>query len=158
MIKKAAKIEYSLLLIPIFMAGVVGGFLGFVNYNSNPLSGFLWGIGIGLGILIACGVGFFGREWAKKEAGNGKLLPYLVVGFLAAIAISGLLAINLGKPSCDEHADAPYGNNCISYADDGLEATSNQKWGKFWSILPITMIITALIAVIVRNQILKDKK
>lgn len=158
MAEKQPKIEYLLLLIPVFMAGVVGGFLGFVNHNSNPLTGFLWGIGVGLGILIACGVGFFGWEWVKKEAGNGKLLPYLVVGFLAAIAISGLLAINLGKPSCEEHADAPYSNNCISYADDGFEATSNQKWGKFWSILPITVVITSLIAVIVRNQIRKDGK
>ncbi len=157
MTEKQPKIEYPLLLIPLFMAGVIGSFLGFVNH-SNPLSGFLWGIGLGLGIIIVCGIGFFGWEWVKKEADKGKLLPYLLVGFLAAIAISGMLTINLGKPSCEEHADAPYSNNCISYADDGFEVTSDQKWDKFWSILPVTVAIALLIAVIVRNQIRKDGK
>lgn len=155
---KQPKIEYLLLLIPVFMAGIVGGFLGFVNHNSNPLSGFLWGIGVGLGILIMCGIGFFGWEWIKKEASKGRLLPYLLVGFIAAIAVSGLLAINLGKPICEERADAPYSNNCISYANDGFEVTNDQKWNKFWSILPVTVVITSLIVVIVRNQIRKDSK
>ena len=47
---------------------------------------------------------------------------------------------------------------CVEYADDGYEATGDQKWDKFWSTLPITVIIASLIAVIVRNQMEKDKK
>lgn len=157
MAEKQPKIEYLLFFIPVFMAGAVGGFLSFVNH-SNPMPGFLWGIGVGLVIFIVYGIGFFGWEWIKKEAGKGKLLPYLLIGFIAAIAISGILAINLGKPSCDEHADAPYSGSCISYADDGFEATGNQKWDEFWNALPVTVVIVSLIAVIVRNQIRKDQK
>ncbi|MDK2899092.1 MAG: hypothetical protein PWQ10_279 [Patescibacteria group bacterium] len=157
MTEKQPKIEYLLFFIPVFMAGAVGGFLGFVNH-SNPMSGFLLGIGVGLVIFIVCGIGFFGWEWIKKEAGKGKLLPYLLIGFLVAIAISGMTAINLGKPSCDEYADAPHSDGCISYADDGFEATNSQKWNEFWSVLPIRVVVMSLIAVIVRNQIRKDQK
>lgn len=146
-----------LMLLPISMFGILGGFIGFVNDHSNFLSGFLWGIGIGIAVCVVCGIGMFGWEWIKKEADKGKLLPYLLVGFVAAIAISGLLAINLGKPSCDESGDPPY-SSCVSYADDGFETTSTQKWNKFWGTLPVTVIITSLVAVIVRNEMEKNKK
>ena len=157
MTEKQPKAEYLLLLIPVFMAGAVGVFLGFVNHNPNPLSGFLWGIGAGFVILIICGIGFFGWEQIKKEASKGKLLPYMIMGFLAAVVISGLLAINLGKPSCDEHADAPYSGNCISYTNNGFEATTAQRWKKFWEILPVTVIVCLLIAYVVRNQVEKER-
>jgi hypothetical protein len=92
----------------------------------------------------------FGSEWLKKEAEKGKLLPYLIIGFCAAIMISGYLAINLGKPSCEDSGDAPY-SSCTQYANDGFEVSSAQKWDKFWSALPVTLIITSLIAALVRN-------
>lgn len=137
-------------LLPI---GLLGAFLG----ENNRLTGFAWGIGIGIALFVVMGIGMFGWEWIKKEANKGKLLPFLIVGFIAAIAISGFLAVNLGKPSCEESSEEPY-SSCISYADDGFETTSDQKWDKFWSTLPVTAIITSLVAVIVRNEMEKNKK
>lgn len=143
--------------IPVLMFGLLGGFMGAVNEHSNFLSGSLWGIGIGVALFIVSGIGYLVWEWIKKEADKGKLLPYVLVGFVAAIAISGLLAVNLGKPSCDETGDAPY-SSCTQYADDGFETTSSQRWNKFWGTLPVTVIIASLVAYIVRNEMEKNKK
>jgi len=144
-------------LLPVFMFGVLGGFLGLTGKNPNFLSGFLWGVGIGIAIFVVCGVGFFIWEWIKKEADKGKLYPFLLVGFVVAVAISGYLAISLGNPSCEESSEEPY-SSCVSYADDGFEATPEQKWEKFWSTLPVTTVITSLVAYIVRQNMEKDKK
>jgi membrane protein implicated in regulation of membrane protease activity len=98
--KEMTKSFYVLLmLIPVFMFGVLGAGLGLIGDNSNPLSGFLWGVGIGVALCVAMVIGMFGWEWIKKEADKGKLYPYILIGFLVAIAISGFLAINLGNPS-----------------------------------------------------------
>ena len=140
-------------LFTLLPMGLLGAFLG----ENSRLSGFAWGISIGIALFIVMGVGMFGWEWIKKEADKGKLLPFLLVGFIAAIAISGFLAINLGNPSCEESSEEPY-SSCISYADDGFEATSDQQWDKFWGTLPVTTIITSLVAVIVRNEMEKNKK
>lgn len=151
---------YYLMLIPIFMFGVLGGFIGFINDNSSALSGFLWGIGIGIVTCAVIAVGMFSWEWIKKEAEKGKLLPFLLVGVAVAVAVvvSGYLAISLGKPSCVESETDNRGTYCTEYADDGYKATSDQKWDKFWSTLPITVIIASLIAVIVRNEMEKNNK
>jgi ABC-type transport system involved in multi-copper enzyme maturation permease subunit len=146
-----------LMSIPVLMFGILGGLLGLTGKNPNFLSGFLWGISIGVALFIVSGIGYVCWEWIKKEADKGKLLPFLLIGFIAAIAISGLLAVNLGKPSCEDSGDAPY-SSCTQYADDGYETTSNQKWNKFWGSLPVTVIITSLVAVIVRNEMEKSKK
>jgi MFS family permease len=132
--------------------GLLGAFLG----ENNRLSGFAWGMGIGIGLFAVMAVGMFGWEWIKKEAEKGKLLPFLIVGFIVAIAISGFLAINLGNPSCDEYESDPRGS-CIRYADDGYEATSDQKWDKFWGTLPVTVIISLLVAYIVHSQTEKKR-
>lgn len=139
------------------MFGVLGGLLELISKNGHPVSGFLWGIGIGLALCLAMVVGMFGWEWIKKEAEKGKLYPFLLVGFVVAVAISGYLAINLGNPSCEESSEEPY-SSCVSYADDGFEATDEQKWQKFWSTLPVTTIITSLVAYIVRQNMEKGKK
>lgn len=131
--------------------GLLGAFLG----ENNRLSGFAWGIGIGIALFVVMALGMFGWEWIKKEADKGKLLPYILVGIVAAIAISGFLAINLGNPSCEESGDAPY-SSCTQYADDGFEATSTQRLNKFWGTLPVTVIIASLVAYIVRNE--REKK
>jgi len=131
--------------------GLLGALLG----ENNRLTGFAWGIGIGIALFVAMAIGMFGWEWIKKEADKGKLLPYLLVGIAAAIAISGFLAINLGNPSCEESGDAPY-SSCTQYADDGFEATNEQRLNKFWGTLPVTVIIASLVAYIVRNE--REKK
>ncbi len=154
--KEMPKALYLLMLIPVFMFGVMGAILEFLG-DSSPISGFLWGLGIGAVICVVLLVGAFGWEWIKRDAEKGKLLPFLIVGFIAAIVISGFLAINLGRPSCEEYDDDPRGS-CITYADNGFESTSDQKWDKFWSTLPVTTIITSLVAVVVRNEMEKNKK
>lgn len=155
--EKINKALYLLMLLPVFMFGVMGGFFGLLDDNSSPLTGFLWGIGIGTMLCVVMLIGMFGWEWIKKKTEKGKLLPFMIVGFIAAIAISGFLAINLGNPSCEEYDPDPRGG-CISYADDGYETTSEQRWEKFWGTLPVTTIITSLVAVIVRNEKEKNKK
>lgn len=140
-------------LFTLLPMGLLGAFLG----ENNRLSGFAWGIGIGIALFVVMGISMLGWEWIKKEADKGKLLPFLILGFIVAIAISGFLAINLGSPSCDEYDSDPRGS-CISYAYDGYEATTEQRWEKFWSTLPVTAIITSLVAIIVRNEMEKNKK
>ncbi len=142
----------TLSFLPIFLLPLsMFGFMGFLFNSSNRLSGFLWGFGIGLAVLLICLIGIVGWRWLEGELGKGKLFPYVLIGLFAAIAVSGFLAINLGKPTCDEQGDPPY-SSCVSYADDGYEASSNQKWDKFWGTIPVTVIIASLIAVIVRNK------
>lgn len=141
------------------MFGVLGAGLGFVDDSSSPLTGFLWGIGIGAALCVVMAAGMFGWEWIKKEVDKGKALPFFIVGIIVAIAISSYLALSLGNPTCLESTDTDNrGSTCIEYADDGYEATSDQKWDKFWSTLPVTVIITSLVAVIVRNEMEKNKK
>jgi MFS family permease len=143
--------------IPVYGAiafGLLGAFMGLIGHDWSPLHGFLYGAEIGVAVGVVSLAGVFGWEWIKKQADKGKLLPYLLVGFAAAIAISGLLAINMGKPSCEESGDAPY-SSCVSYADDGFEATSAQHWHKFWETLPIATLISLPIAYIVHDQVEK---
>ena len=156
--EKVSKALYLLMLIPVFMFGILGGIFGFIDDSSNPLSGFLWGIGIGSALCVVMAAGMFGWEWIKKEAEKGKALPFFLVGLIVAIAISSYLALSMGNPTCIESTDTDNrGSTCIEYADDGYEATSEQKWSKFWSTLPVTIIITSLVAVIVRNEMNKKK-
>lgn len=155
--KKPSKALYLLMLMPVFMFGLVGGFLGFLGDSSTFLSGFLGGLRAGVVILLVCGVGILSWEWIQKEASKGKLLPYILVGILVAVAISGYSAISLGSPTCIERDTEPM-STCTQYADDGHEATSEQKWEKFWGTLPVTVIITSLVAVIVRNEVRKNQE
>lgn len=147
-----------LLLIPVIMFGAMGAFMGLLGGKFSPQSGFLWGAVIAIGLCAIGLVGTLGWEWIKKEAEKGKLLPFIIIGIGAAIVISGYLAISLGDPSCLESETDNRGSYCTEYADDGYEATSEQKWDKFWSTFPVTAIITSLIAVIVRNHMEKEKK
>lgn len=152
------KALYLLTLIPVVMFGLIGSVIGFFSDTSSPLVGLLWGGGIGAALLVVCAIPMFGWEWIKKEAEKGKALPFMIVGVLAAIAISSSLALSLGNPTCIESTDTDNrGSTCIEYADDGYEATSTQKWSKFWGTFPVTLIITSLIAVIVRNEMNKKK-
>lgn len=154
---KPSKALYLLTLLPVFMFGIMGAGFEFFGDDPKPASGFLAGLGVGLLITLVVLVWTFGVEWAKKGIAKGQMWPYLVAAVLAAVAISGYLAINVGAPSCDEYSDDPIYSNCTDYADDGFEATSEQKWDKFWGTLPVTVIITSLIGVIVKNGVDKNQ-
>lgn len=140
----------AIMLIPTIMFGLLGAIIGFLDDPSKILIGFIWGFGV-VAVLMAFGIlATFGWEWIKEQANQGKLLPYVLVGAMVAVAVCGYLALNLGSPSCDEYGEAPY-NSCLSYGDDGFKATGKQQWGKFLSSLPTFMIISVLIAVIVHS-------
>ncbi len=154
--KKVNKV--GLIIVIALFALVPMGIFGAILNGNNRLVGFAWGIGIAVALFVVMGAGTFGWEWIKKEAEKGKSLPYFIIGFLIAVAISGYLALNLGSPTCVDSDTDNRGSTCLEYADDGYEATSEQKWNKFWSTLPVTVIITSLVAYIVRNEQHKDKK
>lgn len=138
-------------LIPM---GVLGAFLS----ENNRLTGFAWGIGIGIALFVLMGVGTFGWEWIKKEADEGKLRPYMLGGLIVAVLISGWFAWGLGDPTCIESTDTDNrGSSCIEYADDGYEATSGQRWEEFWNKLPVTLVICLLVAYIVHSGAEKNR-
>lgn len=156
---KMSKGLYLLLaLFAIMPLGLMGAFIGSMEEDTSAITGFLWGIGIAIAITVIGFAGIYIWEWIKKEAYKGKLFPFLLVGFLVAIAISGYLAINLGSPTCIDSETDNRGSTCLEYADDSFEATDEQRWEKFWGTLPVTTIITSLVAYIVRQNMEKDKK
>jgi len=145
-----SKLIYAFLLIPIVMCGLMGAGVGAVS-GSNPLEGFAWGWMIGFTICVVMIVGMFG--WEKIQAGmnDGKLSAYLLVGFLGAVPICAYLALSMGSPTCIERDSEPQGG-CTEYADDAYKPTDKQRWAKFWSSLPVTVIITCLIAALVHSK------
>lgn len=156
------KMSVGLIAILVLFAtipmGLLGAFFGYLDKDTTAITGFAWGIGIAIALLIVMGIGIYGWEWIKKEAKKGKMYPFLIIGVLMAVVISSYLAMTLGSPSCVESDTDNRGSTCLEYADDGYEATSSQKWDKFWGTLPVTVIITSLIAIIVRNEMEKNNK
>lgn len=137
--------------------GLIGAFLGYKSETSNAISGFLWGVGIVAILGIVMVIGYLGWKWIKREANEGKVRPYMLCGLLAAIAISGWFAWGLGGPTCVEQSDDPVHTSCVDYADNGFEATTEQRWAEFWSKLPATIIICLLIAYIAHGQVEKNR-
>lgn len=98
------------------------------------------------------------REGHLNKAEDAGAVLQKDVVYFKTFVVGAYLGMSLGGPSCVESDTDNRGSSCVEYADDGYEATGDQKWDKFWSTLPITVIIASLIAVIVRNQMEKDKK
>lgn len=138
--------------------GLLGAFIGYNSETSNALTGFLWGIAIAVSLCLVMVAGYIGWDWLKKDANEGRLRPYMIGGLIAAIAISGWFAWGLGDPTCIESTD-PDGRptTCLEYADDGFEATPEQRWSEFWSKLPVTLLICLLIAYIAYSQVEKNR-
>lgn len=153
--KKPVK-TYQIVASMFAVQAVFVGFLVYLVSSSNPLSGLLWGIGIVIVLDAVGAVGYLCWEQIKEKADEGRLLPYMLIALLIAGAVSGIVAVNLGKPSCDQQGDAPY-NSCVSYANDGFEATSAQRWHKFWAALPVVTIICLLLAYIAHDQVEKNR-
>lgn len=156
--KMSKGLYFILALFTTLPLGFMGAFIGFMEDDVSAFTGFAWGIGIAVALVVVSFAGIYIWEWIQKEAYKGKLLPFLLVGFLAAVVISGYLALNMGSPTCIDSETDNRGSTCLEYADDGFEATDEQKWDKFRSTLPVTVIITSLVAYIVRQNMEKDKK
>lgn len=139
--------------------GLLGAFLGYMGETSNAITGFLWGVGIAVVLCVVMLIGYIVWDWIKQEASKGRMRPYMLCGFLVAIAISGWFAWGLGDSTCIESTD-PDGRptTCLEYADDGFEATTEQRWSEFWSKLPATLIIFLLIAYIAHGQTEKSRR
>lgn len=156
MAKQTNRSLYLILLFPLAMFCLVGTIIGATN--GNPMAGFLWGLGIGLGVIAVTFIGMNGWEWLQGEMSKGKLFPYISVGIIIAAAFAGYLAFTLGNASCEEYDSAEPRSSCIQYADDGYKATDEQRWEKFWSTFPVAAIIASLIATIVHHNIHKGSK
>ena len=149
--------KVGLIIVISLFALIPMGILGALFGENNRLTGFAWGIGIGIALFVVMGVGAFGWEWIKKEAEEGKMRPYMLCGLLVAIAISGWFAWSLGEPTCIEQSDDPVYSSCVDYADDDFEVTAGQRWEEFWSKLPVTLIICLLIAYIAHSGAEKNR-
>lgn len=138
--------------------GLLGAFFGHNSETSNAVTGFLWGIAFAVSLCVVMIIGYIGWDWLKNDANEGKLRPYMIGGLIVAIAISGWFAWGLGDPTCIESTD-PDGRptTCLEYADDGFEATTEQRWSEFWSKLPVTILICLLIAYIAHSQVEKNR-
>lgn len=147
---------YWLLLIPIAMFCLMGLLLGALN--GDPGAGFLWGGSIGIVTTVVIFLGMNGWEKLKDEMSKGKLYPYVTVGVLAAAALAGYMAFNLGNPSCEEYDSGEPRSSCVQYADNGYEATTEQRWEEFWKVFPVAAIIGGLIATIVHHNIHPRRK
>lgn len=156
MTAKTDKSMSWLLLLPIVGFCLIGLFLG--SISGNAVAGIFWGGGIGIAVTVVSFISIFGWDWLKSEMTKGKLFPYIAVAIIVAIAISGYFAFTLGKASCEEYDDTAPRSSCIQYADNGFEATSEQRWGEFWSKFPVTVIITSLIATLVHHNVHKKKE
>ncbi|MDQ3159034.1 MAG: hypothetical protein M3P98_02790 [bacterium] len=144
--------------MPSIMFGIIGALVGYFDKEASvkgAFTGFIWGFGVGVAISVICFAWIYIWKWLKDNADKGKLFPYILGGIAAGIIISGYIAISFGKPSCDEYDGAPY-NSCISYDDNGFEPSSDQQISKFWSTLPVAMIITILISIIVHSYRKKE--
>lgn len=144
------KFLYGIMVVPIIMFGLMGAGIEAVS-GGNPLEGFAWGWVIGLAICAVMAVGVFGWERVQRGMNEGKLSAYLLMGFLGAVAICTYFALTLGNPTCTERDSEPQGS-CIEYADDGYKPTDQQRWSKFWDSLPVTTVITCLIAALVHSK------
>lgn len=137
-----------LLGMAIFM-GLMGALVG--SSFGKPIDGFFWGTGFTIGMFIVGAVGTIIWEWFQSRIEEKNLYAYLTAGFAVAVLFSGYTAMSLGQATCIDRDSEPRGG-CIEYADDAYEATADQKWEKFWSMLPITAIITMLVAALIHAK------
>ncbi len=86
---------YVLTLIRIAVFGILGAIVGL--FRGAPLNGFLWGISIGIVIMLASLVVFFGWDGVKNQMKKNRLAPYILVGILLTIGLLVYFALNFGK-------------------------------------------------------------
>lgn len=135
----------------------LGAFIGHVT-ESGVASGFFWGLGLGIVLVIIFGLGGLVWRLIEEEVNKGKLWPYILAGLLASLVISTSLAVYMGEPTCLEYEYDDRGGTCLERANDGYKATDKQRWGKFWSTLPISTVVASLIAIYVHKNHLSNRK
>ena len=93
----------------------------------------------------------------QNEMNVGKLYPYITLGILTGALLATLMAFTLGNSSCEEYDSLEPRSSCIQYADDGFEATSQERLEEFWRVFPVAAIIGGLIATIIHHNVHKKK-
>jgi hypothetical protein len=81
----------------------------------------------------------------------------LIAGLIAPLALGFFGYIYVGQPSCEEYDAGPY-QSCISYSDNGYEATSEEKMDRFNQyFLGSSFLLTAIaVASIPRREALEE--
>jgi len=151
--EKSVSIFWMIMIAMIIQAAFIGGLIGAFDGNiiGGIAKGALWGVPIGIAGYIIVIVYGKAAEWFQKELKKGSSFVYMLIGVLCAIAISGYLALSLGNPTCIDRDTEPRGG-CLEYDNDGYVATTDQRWAKFWSSLPITLVIACLAAALVHSK------
>lgn len=136
---------------------IIGGIVAHFN-KSSISSGVLWGLCIGIVLLIVYGLGSLIWGWVDNAFDAGKRWPYILAALLASLVISIYLAFSLGESSCVDYEYDSRGGSCIERGNDGYVATDDQRWNKFWTTLPIATVVSLLIAVYVHKSRTKNDK
>ena len=99
-----------------------------------------------LGYLFIAGVVYYTWKTAYDKAEGGKYKIVLWKGFLWCAGIALFTSFILGNPTCEMQSDPVYGG-CEYYADDGYEATTEQRvanFAYFMTLLYVPVVIGAL--------------
>ncbi len=83
-----------------------------------------------LGYLFISGLVYFAWNEAYKLAKERGWKHAMLKGLGFCLFIAVIAALLLGNPSCEETSDPVYGG-CEQYADDGYEATTQQRLAQF---------------------------
>ena len=105
-----------------------------------------------LAALIGALISFLGDELKSKMATTIKseVVINWLFGLSMVIILPALWGLwgyyPLGAPSCEEYDSEPNGG-CVSYADNGFEPSSEQRWKKFSeNFLQSEFVIAAVLA------------
>ena len=95
-----------------------------------------------IGLLIGAGLICFAFSLSKtmtKDDDKG-LYKSLLIGLAVCTVIGFISASNVGKPTCLDSDTDNRGTTCYEYADDGYEATSEERITVFVYWFIITMV------------------
>lgn len=94
--------------------------------------------------LLVAGIVLFAWALARDNAIGGKTKTVLWKGFLWCVGIAFVAGLTLGDPSCIE--SDPLRGGCYEYADDGHEATIEERAANlayFLTLLYIPVVLGA---------------
>jgi hypothetical protein len=83
-----------------------------------------------LGYLLLARIAYAAWDMARGGAKGGKQKEILWKGFLWCAGIAFVASVMMGSPTCEYKSDPVYGG-CEQYADDGYEATTEERAARF---------------------------
>jgi len=109
-----------------------------------------------LGYLLMSGVIFLAWKLAFDNSSSSNYKRILLKGLAWCAGIALFAGLTLGDPSCEQRSDPLYGG-CDEYADNGFEATNEQRVGQF-SYFLILLYVPVSIGAIMGRKKEKDTK